>query len=84
LILTPPDDEEARRAAQGAFEELLTAAIALGGTVSGEHGIGLLKRGGMQRELQTEVLAIQLALKNMFDPMDLFNPGKVTGTPAVL
>ena len=47
-------------------------------------GIGLLKRGGMQRELQTEVLAIELDLKNMFDPMDLFNPGKVTGTPAVL
>jgi glycolate oxidase len=84
LILTPPDDDPARRAAQGAFEEILTAAIALGGTVSGEHGIGLLKRGGMQRELQTEVLAIQLALKNMFDPMDLFNPGKVTGTPTVL
>jgi glycolate oxidase len=79
LILTPPDDALARRAAQDAFEEILTAAIALGGTVSGEHGIGLLKRGGMQRELQTEVLAIQVALKNMFDPMDLFNPGKVTG-----
>jgi glycolate oxidase len=84
LILTPPDDDLARRAAQSAFEEMLTAAIALGGTVSGEHGIGLLKRGGMQRELQTEVLAIQVALKNMFDPMDLFNPGKVTGPPAVL
>ena len=81
LILTRPDDELARRAAQAAFEEILTAAIALGGTVSGEHGIGLLKRGGMQRELQAEVLAIQLALKNMFDPMDLLNPGKVTGTP---
>jgi glycolate oxidase len=82
LILTPPDDDLARRAAQGAFEQMLTEAIALGGTVSGEHGIGLLKRSGMQRELQTEVLEIQLALKNMFDPMDLFNPGKVTGTPA--
>ena len=51
LLITPPGDEAARRAAQAAFTEFLDAAIELGGTVSGEHGIGLLKRDGMRREL---------------------------------
>ena len=50
LLLTPPGDDAARRAAQLAFEDLLDAAIALGGTVTGEHGVGLLKMGGMRRE----------------------------------
>ena len=51
LLITPPGDEAARIAAQAAFTEFLDAAIELGGTVSGEHGIGLLKRDGMRREL---------------------------------
>ncbi|WP_328535525.1 FAD-binding oxidoreductase [Streptomyces sp. NBC_00344] len=81
LLITPPGDEVARRAAQAAFEELLEAAIAAGGTVTGEHGVGLLKRGGMERELGPEVCAIQRAVKDTLDPLHLFNPGKVTGDP---
>lgn len=82
LMLTPPGDEAARTAAQVAFEEMITAAIALGGTVTGEHGVGLLKRGGMRQEMAPEVLAMHQALKRTFDPRDLFNPGKVVGDPA--
>ncbi|WP_406101695.1 FAD-binding protein [Streptomyces sp. NBC_01003] len=81
LLITPPGDAEARRAAQAAFEELLGAAVAEGGTVTGEHGVGLLKRGGMRRELGPEVCAVQRAVKNTLDPLDLFNPGKVVGDP---
>ncbi|MFE6150358.1 FAD-binding oxidoreductase [Streptomyces sp. NPDC057889] len=81
LLITPPGDAEARRAAQAAFEELLGAAIAVGGTVTGEHGVGLLKRGGMRQELGPEVCAVQRAVKNTLDPLDLFNPGKVVGAP---
>ncbi|MET7538189.1 FAD-linked oxidase C-terminal domain-containing protein [Streptomyces sp. NPDC005507] len=81
LLITPPGDAEARRAAQAAFEELLGAAIAAGGTVTGEHGVGLLKRGGMRQELGPEVCAVQRAVKNTLDPLDLFNPGKVVGDP---
>ncbi|WP_328753966.1 FAD-binding protein [Streptomyces sp. NBC_00269] len=81
LLITPPGDAEARRAAQAAFEELLGAAIAVGGTVTGEHGVGLLKRGGMRQELGPEVCAVQRAVKNTLDPLDLFNPGKVVGDP---
>jgi len=83
LMLTPAGDHDARRAAQAAFEEILTAAIGLGGTVTGEHGVGLLKRGGMRQEMPPEVLAMHQAVKQTFDPRNLFNPGKVTGDPAL-
>jgi glycolate oxidase len=81
LIITPTGDNAAREAAQAAFEEILSAAIALGGTVTGEHGVGLLKRGGMRQELSAGVLAMQQAIKRTLDPLDLFNPGKVVGIP---
>jgi glycolate oxidase len=80
-FLSPPGDDAARHAAQAAFEEMLTAAIGMGGTVTGEHGVGLLKRGGMRRELAPEVLALQQAIKQTLDPLNLFNPGKVVGEP---
>jgi glycolate oxidase len=81
LIRTPVGDDTAREKAQAAFEEMLLAAIEMGGTVTGEHGVGLLKRGGMRQELSPEVLAMQHALKQTLDPLDLFNPGKVIGIP---
>ena len=77
LLLTPAGDDLARRRAQAAFEDLLDAAIALGGTVTGEHGVGLLKKGGMQRELDPASLLMQHAVKQALDPLGLFNPGKV-------
>jgi glycolate oxidase len=76
LLITPPGDEEARLAAQAAFTEFLDAAIELGGTVSGEHGIGLLKRDGMRRELDQGALAMQAAVRRALDPLGIFNPGK--------
>ena len=79
MIMAPPRDDEARRAAQAAFEQMLTAAIGMGGTVTGEHGIGLLKRGGMRQELSPGVLAMQVAVKRTLDPLGLFKPGKVIG-----
>ncbi|MFI5938487.1 FAD-binding oxidoreductase [Actinoplanes sp. NPDC051494] len=82
LIRTPSGDEQARASAQAAFEEMLTAAIALGGTVTGEHGVGLLKRAGLRQEQEPAVLAMQQAVKQTLDPLNLFNPGKVLGDPA--
>jgi glycolate oxidase len=76
LLVTPPGDDGARIAAQAAFEEFLDDAIDLGGTVSGEHGIGLLKRGGMRRELDPGALAMQETVRRALDPLGLFNPGK--------
>jgi glycolate oxidase len=76
LIVTPPGDDAARVAAQAAFEEFLDAAIALGGTVTGEHGVGLLKRDGMRRELDPGTLVLQSAVRKALDPLEIFNPGK--------
>jgi glycolate oxidase len=77
LLLTPAGDDVARRRAQVAFEELLDAALALGGTVTGEHGVGLLKKAGLVRELDPADLAMQRAVKSALDPAGVFNPGKV-------
>ncbi len=76
LIITPPGDSAARLAAQAAFEQFLDAAIALGGTVTGEHGVGILKRDGMRRELDPGSLALQAAVRRALDPREVFNPGK--------
>jgi glycolate oxidase len=76
LIITPPGDDAARIAAQAAFEQFLDAAIALGGTVTGEHGVGILKRDGMRRELDPGSLALQAAVRQALDPLQIFNPGK--------
>jgi glycolate oxidase len=76
LLVTPPGDDGARLEAQAAFEELLDAAIALGGTVTGEHGVGILKRDGMRRELDPGSLALQSAVRRALDPREIFNPGK--------
>ena len=76
LLITPPGDDAARAAAQAAFEEFLDAAIALGGTVTGEHGVGILKRDGMRRELDPGSLALQSAVRRALDPREVFNPGK--------
>src|SRR5689334_8477356 len=75
-LITPPGDSAAREAAQAAFEEFLDAAIALGGTVTGEHGVGILKRDGMRRELDPGSLALQAAVRRALDPREIFNPGK--------
>ena len=77
LLITPPGDEAARTRAQAAFEEIHAAAIALGGTVTGEHGVGLLKRGGLVAEVDPAVIAMHHALRTALDPAGILNPGKV-------
>ena len=79
-VLVVPPAERAR--AEAAFEEILDEAIALGGTVTGEHGVGLLKRGGLARELSPAVLAMHAAVKNALDPHGILNPGKVIASCA--
>jgi glycolate oxidase len=77
LLITPRDDDEARQRAQAAFAEIIDAALELGGTVTGEHGVGLLKRDGLVKELDPAVLAMHRAVKNALDPHGILNPGKV-------
>ncbi len=77
LLITSHDDEAARLRAQAAFEDIIAAALALGGTVTGEHGVGLLKMGGMRQEVGPRVLALHRSVKDALDPDHVFNPGKV-------
>lgn len=76
LLITPPGDDNARIAAQAAFEDIIDQALRLGGTVTGEHGVGLLKRDGMIRELGPDAWSVHQAVKQTLDPLNLFNPGK--------
>lgn len=77
LLVTPVGDEPARERAQAAFHEIIADAIALGGTVTGEHGVGLLKRDGLVAEQSPENLAMQRAVKAALDPHGILNPGKI-------
>ena len=71
-------DRRVREAAPllAAADELVRTALALGGTVSGEHGIGTAKRGWLDLELSPASRDLQHRLKTAFDPHQLLNPGK--------
>ncbi|MCU1516761.1 MAG: linked oxidase domain protein, partial [Pseudarthrobacter sp.] len=73
-----PDGDPARPPAslQEAATELVRVALALGGTVTGEHGVGTVKRDWAALELSARSRQAQLALKAALDPHQLLNPGK--------
>jgi len=79
LLITPRGDEAARKRAQAAFAEIIDVALDMGGTVTGEHGIGLLKIDGMRKELGPVVVGMQRAVKQALDPQGILNPGKSVG-----
>jgi glycolate oxidase len=60
-----------------AADELFVTALRLGGTLTGEHGIGLLKKRWLGDELGADQLGLQQSIKAVFDPQNLLNPGKV-------
>jgi D-lactate dehydrogenase len=74
--LLPRDDAEHARA-EPALNELFAAVIRLGGTLSGEHGIGLAKRAFMARALDANALSLMRRIKHQFDPDGILNPGKL-------
>ncbi|HZP72224.1 MAG TPA: FAD-linked oxidase C-terminal domain-containing protein [Gaiellaceae bacterium] len=75
-FLFSPDDSDEERRADAACHELFELALRLGGTVSGEHGIGWLKRGQLEHQLGPAGYDLHLRLKQLFDPKNLLNPGK--------
>ena len=68
-------EDAARMAA--CLDALVSLVLGLGGTLSGEHGIGLVKRAFVGRELAPESLALMREIKRAFDPHGILNPGKV-------
>lgn len=69
-------DEQHPDRAEAAVGEIFDLALRLGGTLTGEHGIGVLKRPWLERELGKTSRALQLQLKAVFDPAGILNPGK--------
>ena len=60
-----------------AADALFERAIELGGTLTGEHGVGLLKKKWLRKEIGTDLWQIQRDIKRVFDPQGILNPGKV-------
>jgi glycolate oxidase subunit GlcD len=75
FLLAPGDEAELERA-RAAAAELFEMAIGLGGTISGEHGLGVLKNGFLSRQWQPAAVAAHRAIKAALDPQNLLNPGK--------
>ena len=75
FLLDPRDADEVVRA-QAASEELFALAAQLGGTISGEHGVGSVKAGHLGLQWSEAALDLHDAVKHAFDPKGLFNPGK--------
>lgn len=69
-------DTEAEVRARQAFLAIIEVAQSLGGTASGEHGIGSIKIGAAKNESDPKVLELQRAIKAIFDPAGILNPGK--------
>jgi glycolate oxidase len=76
VIAFDPADPAQVAAAAVAHQRILELAVELGGTVTGEHGIGTEKRAALGGELGPRVLAIQRGIKDVLDPTGILNPGK--------
>ncbi len=75
-FLLAPGDEDERRRADAAADDLFAMAVRLGGTVSGEHGLGMLKNGQLRRQWSPAAVALHRSVKVALDPKNLLNPGK--------
>ncbi|MFG2968612.1 MULTISPECIES: FAD-binding oxidoreductase [unclassified Streptomyces] len=70
------DADECRRARES-FDEIMGLGLELGGTITGEHGVGVLKKEWLAREIGPVGVEMQRAVKNVFDPLGILNPGKL-------
>jgi glycolate oxidase len=76
-IIADKQDKEEMKRVEKAVEEIFTAAIELGGTLSGEHGIGTMKAPFMEMELGEAGLDMMKRMKKAWDPNNIMNPGKI-------
>ncbi|OBS09087.1 FAD-binding oxidoreductase [Acidihalobacter prosperus] len=75
-LLINPDDPRQAAAAEHCLQEVFALVLRLDGTLSGEHGIGLVKRDFVALEIDAPTLALMHAIKRQFDPQGLLNPEK--------
>ena len=76
-IVYAPDSEDEFARAQQAFDEILDVGLSLGGTVTGEHGVGKIKREWLAREIGPVGIRVHRQIKQALDPENLFNPGSM-------
>jgi FAD/FMN-containing dehydrogenase len=75
FLFSPDRPDEARRA-HAAAEAMLEVALELGGTISGEHGVGILKAGHLRNQWNAVAVQAHEAIKTTLDPKNLMTPGK--------
>lgn len=75
-LLVDPQQADQLKNAEDCLSEVFDCVLSLGGSLSGEHGIGLVKRDFVGREIDQPTLAIMQQLKKLFDPNNILNPGK--------
>lgn len=76
ILLDERDADEVRRM-EGAFEQICQAALELGGSLTGEHGVGLLKRDFLERFTDPAALEMMRRFRSVMDPRQVLNPGKL-------
>jgi glycolate oxidase len=74
---TDARDHDEMERVEKAFAEIFEKAIELGGTITGEHGVGAMKAPYLEWKLKKEGIAAMLGIKQAFDPNNIMNPGKV-------
>jgi len=77
IIVFDRGDEGSRERAYLAFHEIMQLAIQLGGTISGEHGVGRAKKAALPDQLGPDVMALTHKIKNAVDPLGILNPGAI-------
>lgn len=81
LIVFDPADQDMVDRAHGAYGEVMDLAIRLGGTITGEHGVGRLKRPWLANYLGPDALALNRRIKDALDPQGILNPGAIFHVP---
>ncbi|RVX43918.1 FAD linked oxidase-like protein [Nonomuraea polychroma] len=72
-----PNDDTAVARSHAAFDHIFTAALELGGSITGEHGVGAAKLPYLERHLGSDQLMLMARIKKAFDPAGILNPGKL-------
>lgn len=75
LIVFDPADEAMTARAQLAFGEIMELAVGLGGTITGEHGVGRLKRPWLANQISPDAMELNHRIKRALDPDNILNPG---------
>lgn len=76
-ILVNRNDEESKQNGFELVKKILEYTVSLGGAISGEHGIGITKKPYIDMQLSRKNIELMMAIKKVFDPRDIMNPGKI-------